>query len=49
MCYSIIGREKSNNLRDMAIEYAAILENDYSDDKLLEFGAELKRKIPSYE
>ncbi len=49
VCYSIIGREKSNNLRDTAIEYAAILENDYSDDKLLEFGAELKRKIPSYE
>ena len=49
VCYTIIGKEKSNNLRDTIIQYAYTLENDYSDEKLLEFGETLKKKIPSYE
>ena len=49
VCYTIIGKEKSNNLRDTIIEYACTLESDYSDEKLLEFGGILKKKIPSYE
>lgn len=49
VCYTIIGKEKSNNLRDTIIQYACTLENDYSDEKLLEFGEALKKKIPSYE
>ncbi|WP_418564538.1 Arm DNA-binding domain-containing protein [Holdemanella biformis] len=49
VCHTIIGKEKSNNLRDTIIEYACTLESDYSDEKLLEFGGILKKKIPSYE
>ena len=49
MCYTIIGKEKSNNLRDTIIQYATILENEYSNDKLFLFAETIKRKIPSYE
>lgn len=48
VCYTIIGEEKSNKLRDLVIKYAVILENEYNDDTLLEFGKSLKGKIPSY-
>ena len=49
VCYTIIGKEKSNNLRDTIIQYATILENEYSNDKLFLFAETIKRKIPSYE
>lgn len=49
VCYTLIGEEKSNKLRDTVIKYANLIENNYSDDRLLEFGAALKKKIPSYE
>lgn len=49
VCYTIIGEEKSNKLRDTVLKYASLLENSYSDTLLFEFGASLKRKIPSYE
>ena len=49
VCYTIIGEEKSNKLRDTVLKYASLLENSYSDILLFEFGASLKRKIPSYE
>lgn len=49
VCYTIIGKEKSNNLRDTIIQYATILENEYTNEKLFLFGKSLKQKIPSYE
>lgn len=49
VCYTIIGEEKSNKLRDTVLKYASLLENSYSDELLVEFGTSLKRKIPSYE
>lgn len=49
ICYNIIGQAKSNMLRDTILKYAYILENDYSDDKLRQFGKDLKEKIPSLE
>lgn len=49
VCYTIIGEEKSNKLRDTVLKYASLLENTYSDKLLFEFGDSLKRKIPSYE
>lgn len=48
VCYTIIGEEKSNKLRDLVIKYAVVLENEYKEDTLLEFGKSLKGKIPSY-
>lgn len=48
VCYTIIGEEKSNKLRDTTLKYAVLLENDFSKDKLLEFGNAIKKKIPSY-
>ena len=48
VCYTIIGEEKSNKLRDTVIKYAVSLENDFSESILLEFGQSIKKKIPSY-
>lgn len=48
VCYTIIGEEKSNKLRDTVIKYAVLLENEFSKSILLEFGKSIKKKIPSY-
>ena len=49
VCYTIIGKEKSNKLEDVVFKYARMLENSYSDELLQEFANNLKRKILSYE
>ncbi len=49
VCYTIIGEEKSNKLRDTVLKYANLLENAYSDALLFELGNALKSKIPSYD
>lgn len=36
-------------MRDTIIQYATILENEYTDDKLYSFGKAIKQKITSYE
>lgn len=49
VCFNLIGKEKSNRLRDTILKYAYILENDYSNDSLIAFTDDLKKKIPSRE
>lgn len=47
LCYTIIGKEKSNRLTDIIYKYAPMLENNYSDALLDEFLSNLKEKIPN--
>lgn len=47
VCYNVIGEEKSNKLEDVIYKYAPLLENDYSEDVLSLFIANIKKKIPS--
>ena len=49
VCYTVIGEEKSNKLEDVVVKYAKILEENYSDEILLEFANNLKGKLPGYE
>lgn len=49
LCYTIIGKEKSNRLTDVIYKFAPALENDYSDSLLEDFINNLKSKIPSVE
>lgn len=49
VCYTLIGEEKSNKLQDIVYKYAVLLEENYTDDLLKDFGKKLKSKIPDYE
>lgn len=49
VCYTLIGKEKSNKLQDIVYKYAEILENSYSKDNLSTFGKSLRKKLPSLE
>lgn len=48
ICYTIIGKEKSNKLEDVVFKYARLLEEEYTDELLQEFADNLKKKIPSF-
>lgn len=47
ICYKIIGEETSNKLSDTIYKYAYLIENDYSDDKILECIKSLNEKLPT--
>lgn len=47
--YKIIGEENSNKLSDTIYKYANIIENDYSDSKILECIDALNEKMPTLE
>lgn len=49
VCYTIIGEEKSNKLEDVVFKYSKLLEDNYSDELLLEFANSLKAKLPGYD
>ena len=49
VCYTLIGEEKSNKLNDLVIKYAPKLENDYSDQAIVDFVQVLKDKMPNRE
>lgn len=46
VCYNIIGQENSNKITNIVYSMAYSLENNYSDEKLQEFIAKLKGKLP---
>ena len=47
ICYTVIGEEKSNKIRDIIFKYAPIIENDYSAEKVESLESELQDKIPN--
>lgn len=47
VCYNIIGEESSNKLTYVVNKYAELFENEYKDDLIQDFTAELKRKLPT--
>ena len=47
ICYTVIGEEKSNRIRDIIYKHAPIIENDYSNDALQYLINELHNKIPN--
>lgn len=47
ICYNLIGRERSNKLRDTIYIYAPKLERDCSEKNINEFITSLKNKIPN--
>lgn len=49
VCYTIIGKEKSNKLQDTVFKYAPMFYDNFSKDLLQEFALKIKDKIPSYE
>ena len=49
ICYTLIGEEKSNRLSNVINKYASLLENNYSDDELMDFISDLSSKLPSRE
>ena len=49
VCYNIIGEESSNKLTNVVYKYAVQIENDYSDNLLNQFMADLKMKLPNKE
>lgn len=49
VCYNIIGEENSNRLTNTVNKYADIICNDFSENKVVEFIKELKKKLPSRE
>lgn len=49
ICYTIIGQENSNKLTHVVNKYAKLLENDYSEEILVELADKLKEKLPAEE
>lgn len=49
VCYKIIGEESSNKLTNSVSKYAALIENQFTEDILNDFVNELKSKLPSRE
>lgn len=49
ICYTIIGKEKSNKITEVIYKYAPLLENRFTDELLKEFLESLKARIPSKE
>lgn len=47
VCYNIIGEENSNKLTNVVYKYAAVIENNFSDDIIQKFIEELKNKLPN--
>jgi len=47
ICYTVIGEEKSNKIRDTIFKYAPMIEHDGSFGVVRDFEEELRRKIPS--
>lgn len=47
ICYTVIGEEKSNRIRDIIFKYAPLIENDCSVEKIDLLKKELQCKIPN--
>lgn len=47
ICYTVIGEEKSNKIRDIIYKYAPLIENLYTKEYVEELKAELHGKIPN--
>lgn len=47
ICYTVIGEEKSNKIRDIIYKYAPLLEREYSEEKITLLKSELQGKIPN--
>lgn len=47
VCFTIIGKSKSNRLEDVINKYSEILENHFSNTNMNEFAKKLKDRIPS--
>lgn len=47
ICYTVIGEEKSNKIRDIIYKYAPLIENCYSADTIVRLKSELQEKIPN--
>lgn len=47
ICYTVIGEERSNKIRDIIFKYAPLIEKNYSDAIMLNLKKELKEKIPN--
>ena len=48
VCYNIIGRENSNKLEDVVYKYSGLLENEFSQQILMNFKKSIKERIPGY-
>ena len=47
ICYTVIGEEQSNKIRDIIFKYAPIIENEFSLENLAKLKSELVAKIPN--
>ena len=47
ICYTVIGEEKSNRIRDIIYKYAPMIENEYSAETVASLKSELQGKIPN--
>lgn len=47
ICYTVIGEEKSNRIRDIIYKFAPLIENQYSKDCIAELKSDLQSKIPN--
>lgn len=47
ICYTVIGEEKSNKIRDIIYKYAPMIENEYSSNIIVSLKTELQEKIPN--
>ncbi len=47
VCYTVIGEERSNKIRDIIYKYAPMIERNYSQDNIESLKEELKKKIPN--
>ena len=47
ICYTVIGEEKSNKIRDIIYKFAPLIENQYSNKCIENLKAELHSKIPN--
>ena len=47
VCYTVIGEEKSNKIRDIIFKYAPLIENDFDMSAVNQLRSELQEKIPN--
>lgn len=47
VCYNIIGEENSNRLTDIVNKFAARIDRDTTDDSIVRFVEELRKKLPT--
>ena len=49
ICYTLIGKEKSNTITSVISEYAFKLEKNFNNDALSKFYESFKKRIPNKE